>query len=43
MAPADILATTIAAVIGLYATYRIVMWLADRAINVLHEMTRHEK
>jgi hypothetical protein len=42
MTPADILATTIAAVIGLYAAYRIVMWLADRVIDGISELTHFE-
>lgn len=42
MTPADILATTIAAVVGLYASYRIVMWLADRVIATIEGIYRFE-
>jgi hypothetical protein len=42
MTPAEILATTILAAAALYATYRLVMWLADRAIAAIGELTRHE-
>jgi hypothetical protein len=42
MTPADILAITLAATIGLYATYRIVMWLADRVIDGISELTQFE-
>jgi hypothetical protein len=42
MTPADILAITIASAVGLYAAYRLVMWLADRVIDTLTDMTRYE-
>lgn len=42
MSPAEALATTLAAGAGLYASYRIVMWLANRVIDSLSEMSRFE-
>lgn len=42
MTPADCFAITIAASISLYLVYRIVMWLADRVIDGITGLTRHE-
>lgn len=42
MSPAEVLATTLAAGLGLIAAYRIVMWLANRVIDGLSEMARFE-
>lgn len=43
MTPADILAITIAAVVGTYVAYRIVMWLAERVIDGIGDLTRFER
>ena len=43
MTPADAFATTLAAGAALYVSYRIVMWLADRAISAIGHLTRWEK
>jgi hypothetical protein len=42
MTPLDVLAYTIAAVGCLYAAYRIVMWIADRVIDGISELTQFE-
>jgi hypothetical protein len=42
MSPANTLVVAIAAAVGLYAAYRLVMWLPDRVIDTLTDMTRYE-
>jgi hypothetical protein len=42
MSPSDILAIVIGGVAGLYAAYRVVMWLTDRAIEAVDHPTRFE-
>lgn len=43
MTPADILAIALAAAAALYIAYRIIMWLADLAIDGISELTRFER
>lgn len=42
MTPAAILAVTIAAGLALFGIFNLVMWLADRVIDTLTDMTRYE-
>lgn len=42
MTPADILAITLAAAVGLYLAYRIIMRLAAGIIDAIDNLTRHE-
>jgi hypothetical protein len=43
MTPTDIAATATMAAGALYASYRIIMWLATRAIEAVEHLTRWEK
>ena len=42
MTPADVLAIALAAGLGLYVGYRIIMRLADGVIASIGSLTRHE-
>jgi hypothetical protein len=42
MSPANTLVVAIAAAVGLYAAYRLVMWLPDRVIDGISDLTRFE-
>lgn len=43
MTPTRIAGTLLCAVAALFAVYLLIMWLADRAIDALNGITKHER
>jgi len=43
MTPTRIAGTLLCAIAALFAVYLLIMWLADRAIDSLNAMTKHER